>query len=243
MAQQVRKHRKWLWVMEIVLVLVTGIVYVSNVSHASPEATALAAKAEVLDHDTLAFGSPEAKTGILFYPGARVEYTAYAPLMDALSQQGYLCLLVKMPLNLAILNIGAANGLKDRYPAVEHWYMAGHSLGGAMAAVYAADHAGDFEGLILLASYSTVDLKEKGVRVLSVYGSLDTVLSANRLNQYRANLPTDAQTTVIQGGNHAYFGDYGTQAGDGTATIPRAQQVTQTVDAISAFVGASEAAR
>ena len=239
MTQKVHKHRRWLYIIELALVLLlaAGIFYVSDISHASPEAQALAAKATALDRGTLAFGSPDAQTGILFYPGGRIESTAYAPLMDALSQQGYLCLLVKMPLNLAILNIGAANGLQALYPNVRRWYIAGHSLGGAMAAVYAADHAKDLEGLILLAAYSTVDLKAKNLRVLTVYGSQDTVLGAGRVEQYRGNLPSDAVTTVIQGGNHAYFGDYGPQKGDGEATVIRAQQVAQTVAAIRAFIG------
>lgn len=240
MTQKVRKHRKWLWVVELVLVmlLVTAILYVSDYSHATPEAAAIAATATVLDEGTLAFGSPDAPNGIIFYPGGKVEYTAYAPLLQALSQKGFLCLLVRMPFNLAVLDTGAANGLQARYPSVGRWYMAGHSLGGSMAAVYANDHPKDFDGLILLAAYSTVNLADKGLRTLSVYGSKDTVLNAERLAQYGPNLPADAQTVVIEGGCHAYFGDYGAQKGDGVPTITREQQVEQTVEAIVAFAGA-----
>jgi len=236
---KVRKHRTWLWVVELVLVmlLATAILYVSDYSHATPEATAVAATATTLDNGTLAFGNPDAANGIIFYPGGKVEYTAYAPLMQALSQKGFLCLLVKMPFNLAVLDTGAANGLPALYPNISHWYMAGHSLGGSMAALYISDHHDLFDGLILLAAYSTADLRQKNLKVLTMYGSQDTVLSADRLTQYRDNLPTDAQTVVIEGGCHAYFGDYGVQKGDGVPTITREQQVEKTVEAIVAFAG------
>lgn len=234
---KVRKHRTWLWVLELVLVmlLATTLLYVNDYSHATPEATAIAAAATTLDKGTLAFGSVDAQNGIIFYPGGKVEYTAYAPLMQALAEKGILCLLVKMPFNLAVLDTGAANGLQARYPNVAHWYMAGHSLGGSMAAVYLNDHPDQFDGLILLAAYSTADLRQKNLRALTVYGSQDTVLNAERLAQYRDNLPADAQTVVIEGGCHAYFGDYGVQKGDGTPTITREQQVEQTVETITAF--------
>ena len=235
-----RKRRPWLWGIELTLValLVTALLYVNDYAHASPEAAAIAAKATVLERETLAFGPTNANTGLIFYPGGKVEYTAYAPLMQALAEKGILCLLVKMPFNLAVLDTGAANGLQALYPNVAHWYMAGHSLGGSMAAVYLNDHPDQFDGLILLAAYSTADLRQKNLRALTVYGSQDTVLNAERLAQYRDNLPADAQTVVIEGGCHAYFGDYGVQKGDGTPTITREQQVEQTVEAIVGFAGA-----
>lgn len=234
-----RKRRPWLWGIELTLValLVTALLYVNDYAHASPEAAAIAAKATVLERETLAFGPTNANTGLIFYPGGKVEYTAYAPLMQALADRGILCLLVKMPFNLAVLDTGAADGLQALYPNVAHWYMAGHSLGGSMAAVYTKDHPGTMDGLILLAAYSTADLTASGVKVLTVYGSEDTVLNADRLAQYAINLPKNAQTMRIPGGCHAYFGDYGAQKGDGTPTITRAQQTEQTVSAMTAFMG------
>ena len=234
-----RKRRPWLWGIELTLValLVTALLYVNDYAHASPEAVAIAAQATVLERDTLAFGPADANTGLIFYPGGKVEYTAYAPLMQALADRGILCLLVKMPFNLAVLDTGAAEGLQALYPNVAHWYMAGHSLGGSMAAVYAKDHPGTLDGLVLLAAYSTADLTASGLKVLTLYGSEDTVLNAERLAQYAANLPKDAQTVLIPGGCHAYFGDYGAQKGDGTPTITRAQQMEQTVNAVTAFMG------
>lgn len=50
--------------------------------------------------------------------------------------EGLLCVLPKMPFNLAILDSDATEGIAEQYPYIENWYIGGHSLGGAMAATY-----------------------------------------------------------------------------------------------------------
>lgn len=45
----------------------------------------------------IAYGDPQSETGLIFYPGAKVEETAYAPVMDGLAQQGIFCVTVKLP--------------------------------------------------------------------------------------------------------------------------------------------------
>ena len=170
--------------------------------------------------------------GLIFYPGGKVEHTAYTPLMEALASEGILCVLVEMPFRLAVLDVNAADGIPEAFPEVEHWYLGGHSLGGSMAASYLASHTEDFDGLILLGSYSTADLSGSGLSVLSVYGSEDGVLNREKYAEYKPNLPEGFTETVIAGGNHAYFGAYGEQEGDGTATITPAEQLEQTVEAI-----------
>ena len=160
------------------------------------------------------FAPERVEAGLSFYPGGKVEYTAYAPLMRALAEEGVLCIVPEMPLNLAVLDMDAAADIpRDR--EVEKWYIGGHSLGGAMAASYAAKHPGEFEGLVLLAAYSTEDLTETDLSVLSLYGSADGVLDMEKYEQYRENLPEDTVEAVLDGGCHACFGSYGPQAGDG----------------------------
>jgi hypothetical protein len=44
------------------------------------------------------------------------------------------------------------------------------------------------------------------------------------------------QYVIIEGGNHAQFGDYGPQPGDNQATISRADQQAQTVEAVVKFL-------
>ena len=100
------------------------------------------------DGDVIWFVPEDPTAGLIFYPGGKVEYTAYAPLLRACAENGILCALVRMPGNLAVLDANAADGLQQEYPEVTTWYIAGHSLGGAMAAGYAAAHYEDFDGLI-----------------------------------------------------------------------------------------------
>ena len=120
---------------------------------------------------------------------------------------------------------------RERYG---HFYIGGHSLGGAMAANYAAKHPDKIEGLVLLAAYSSKPLPED-LSVLSVYGSEDGVLNRNKYEENKANLPADYQEIEIAGGNHAQFGNYGKQRGDGTASISAQEQQKATVDAILSF--------
>ena len=97
---------------------------------------------------TIVFKSDDAAKGFIFYPGGKVEYTAYLPLMQALSEKGVMCVLVEMPFNLAVLDIHAADSIQKEYPEIEDWYIGGHSLGGSMAASYAASHTDDLAGRI-----------------------------------------------------------------------------------------------
>ena len=175
--------------------------------------------------------------GLIFYPGGKVENTAYAPLMRACAENGILCALVRMHGNLAVLDANAADGLQQEHPEITTWYIAGHSLGGAMASNYAAARSEDFDGLILLAAYSTKDLTGTTLRVLSVYGSEDGVMNRESYEKNRANLPADTTEVVLDGGCHSQFGSYGPQDGDGIPTISGAEQVRQTAEAIAAFVG------
>ena len=165
-----------------------------------------------------------------------MEHTAYAPLMKALAERGILCVLVEMPFRLAVLDMGAADGIPAQFPQVERWYMGGHSLGGSMAASYLSDNAAAFEGLILLGAYSTADLSGTALSVLSVYGSEDRVLNREKYAECRQNLPAGYTEHVIEGGNHAGFGYYGPQSGDGAATLNNEEQITATADLVAALV-------
>ncbi len=235
-----KKHWKLITLLTVLILLVGGSVigvgiYANDFYRA--DGTALNAMdtdrviAVAETTDGMVFLPEEAKAGFIFYPGGKVEYTAYAPLMNALAERGILCVLVDMPLNLAVLDMNAADGIAAKFPDVERWAIGGHSLGGAMAANYAAKHGDEIDALVLLAAYSTAALPET-LDVISVYGSQDGVLDMEKYAQYRENLPVTAIETVLEGGNHAQFGSYGPQAGDGIATLPTYEQVRLTVEAI-----------
>ena len=156
--------------------------------------------------------------------------------MQACAEKGILCIIVEMPFHLAVFDINAANGIQEEYPQIEHWYMGGHSLGGSMAASYLAKHPDEYEGLILLGSYSTADLSDNELEVLSIYGSEDQVLNREKYNDNIGNLPKEFTEIVIEGGCHAYFGMYGAQDGDGTPSISNSQQILQTAAYIAQMI-------
>jgi hypothetical protein len=166
-------------------------------------------------------------TGLIFYPGGRVAAGAYAAAAHAIAAEGYLVVIVPMPLRLAVFGSGAAADVMAAYPQVRHWAVGGHSLGGAMAADFADKHATTVEGLVLWAAYppSSDDLSGEALKVVSVYGTRDGLAGPEKIAPYRALLPVDTTYVAIEGGNHAGFGRYGPQAGDNAATItPEAQQ-------------------
>ncbi len=189
-----------------------------------------------LDDETIVYIPEGAETGLIFYPGGKVEYTAYIPLMEACASRGIACVLTEMPCNLAVLDINAADGIREMYPEITEWYIGGHSLGGSMAATYFSDNTDDFRGLILLGAYSTTDISDVGAKVLSVYGSEDKVLNKEKYNEYKPNLPENYTEIVIDGGCHAYFGMYGEQEGDGVASVSNQEQIEKTADAIYEFI-------
>ena len=184
----------------------------------------------------IVFEPDGATTGLIFYPGGKVEHTAYIPLMQACAENGILCVIVEMPFNLAVFDINAADGIQKEYPQIENWYIGGHSLGGTMAASYLEKHTDEYEGLILLGSYSTADLSDAELEVLSIYGSEDQVLNREKYNDNIGNLPKDFKEIVIEGGCHAYFGMYGAQDGDGTPSISDSEQILQTAEYIAQMI-------
>ncbi len=166
----------------------------------------------------------DTEKGIIFYPGGKVEETAYAPMLLELAENGYDVYLVKMPAKLAIFGMNAAEDIIEDEEHVIEWTMMGHSLGGAMAASFSASHDAEVDALVLLAAYSTEDLTDKEIDVYSFYGSEDRVLNMEKYEEYSDNLPENTVEAVIDGGNHAYYAHYGEQEGDGTAMITREEQ-------------------
>lgn len=181
-------------------------------------------------------GDEISDTGIIFYPGAKVEYTAYAPLMKVCADEGYFTACIKMPFNFAFFNMDGADRVVAKHPEIKRWYIAGHSLGGAMAGSYLGYNAEKYEGLILLAAFTTADISDSGLKVLSIYGSQDKVLNVESYERNCRNLPDNYEEVVIEGGCHGYFGDYGNQKGDGKPYISREEQINITGEEIRRFI-------
>ena len=229
----------------IVAFAVAFAVYVSDYYHA--DETALAAVADedgaadrvtvqTLVGGEIAFVPEHSIAGLIFYPGGKVQPEAYAPLLTMCAREGILCVLVKPPFNLAIFDTDAADGIAEQFPEIDTWLIGGHSLGGVSASMYLADHTEDFSGIVFLAAYPSDDLSGTSLVALSIFGSNDGVLDREKYEEAEGKMPQSLQELLIDGGNHANFGNYGEQAKDGEADISREDQQSQAVDAIAELV-------
>lgn len=176
--------------------------------------------------------------GFVFYPGGKVEHEAYAVLARKLAENDIVACIVEMPFRLAVLNANGVKAVFPEYQNVKKWYLGGHSLGGAMAAEYIRKNPDDhgIKGLILLAAYGTKDISASKLPTLSIYGSQDQVLNMKNYHAGKAFLPEGYREVVIEGGNHAQFGNYGIQKGDGLPAISKDKQMDLTVNAILEFI-------
>jgi hypothetical protein len=178
----------------------------------------------------------EPTTGFIFYPGGRVDYRSYAVPLRAIAEQGYLVVLVPVRLNLAFFDINAGASILSAHPEIQNWVTGGHSLGGVASALFAKDHLDEIDGIIFWASYPADNsLATSNLKMLSIYGTNDMAGMA-KFDETKPLLTADAQYVVIDGGNHAQFGNYGPQPGDNAATISREDQQAQIVNASSAFL-------
>ncbi|WP_294702365.1 alpha/beta fold hydrolase [uncultured Flavonifractor sp.] len=235
----ISRRRKWLvagGILLLILAILMGafLWYVSDYYRAENVALEVMAQGSgITVQDNLTILSPTypTDTAIIFYPGAKVEAEAYLPLLDQIRQTGVTCILVHMPFNMAIFDADAAEEVISRFPEIQHWYVAGHSMGGAMASKFASDHPDQVDGLILMGAYIYGDYPDE--KTLTIYGSLNQ--SVEDHIDYTENI------VEIEGGNHAQFGNYGPQKGDPPAEISAEEQQAQTVTAIEAFLSRTDA--
>lgn len=231
--------RRFWWVVPVVLVLVGAgfVIWASSAAQPMPEALAALQSTDsvtVEADDWLVFApvGDAPQTGFVFYPGGRVDARAYAPYAQAIASEGYLVVIVPMPLNLAVLDPGAAGDVLAEYPEIETWAIGGHSLGGAMAANYVYANEGQIKGLALWASFpaGNNDLSAQvDLEVVSVFGTLDGLATVEEVEASLSLLPSTTVLVEVDGGNHAQFGWYGSQSGDNVATLSHEAQQEQTV--------------
>lgn len=217
----------------LALIVFLGIAfyaYVNDYRYADETATALLNSESIQQEGNLTILTPDADSstgmGFIFYPGGKVEETAYLPLLERLREGGVTVVLVKVPLRLAVFDIKAADKVYDAVPGITRWFIGGHSLGGAMASSYVAGNEDKLSGLILLGAYPVND---SPISTLCIYGSEDIMLDKTKLEGV-------ANVLRIEGGNHAQFGNYGLQEGDGTATMSREEQQSIAAEAMLAFI-------
>lgn len=178
-----------------------------------------------------------ATTGLILYPGGRVDYRSYAPLAYALAEKGWGVAIAKMPLNLAFFAQDSAGKIINDHPEISRWVIGGHSLGGSMASQYAAQNPAVISGAVFLASYPIGDeLISSGLPVISIYASNDGLIPPEEWQKYRPRFPINTQWVEIVGGNHAGFGWYGPQQGDKPAEISLQEQTNRLIDVLDEFL-------
>ena len=182
--------------------------------------------------------------GLIFYPGGLVEPGAYAPVLHKIAQEGILVVITPMPLNLAIFNTGAADAVIESYPEISTWILAGHSLGGAAAGIYANGSPEKIAGLILWDSYppDSADLSDTDLAALSIYGTTDGFPNTDNFDEQRALLPDGTEFSSIEGASHAQFGDYGPQKGDVVPSLSLQEQHRIVAEIMLEFIARIEGA-
>jgi hypothetical protein len=229
----------------VAVVALSGfVVWASSTNPLMPQAVAALNDTDLVDVIEGRYISFEPRgqaptVGYIFYPGGRVDYRAYAPYAQAIAAEGYLVVIVPAPLNLAFFNINAAAAVIADYPHIETWAVAGHSLGGVAASLFAEQNPSVVDALVLQASYPAGDTLRRSradLPVLSLYATQDNLARPEQVLASSRDLPQNTRFVAIEGGNHAQFGYYGPQAGDGVALISHEQQQTLVVEATVRFL-------
>jgi len=179
-----------------------------------------------------------ARALLVLYPGGFVRPQAYEWLGRALASRGVHTVIPEFPADLAVVDAGRAAALIAHYADGRPVVLGGHSLGGAMAAGYAADHPGAVAGLVLLASYPAQDTSLTGASfpALSLLAEHDGVADPDAVRGGLDRLPPGSRLVVVRGAVHSFFGRYGPQAGDGLPTVSRAEAEAGVVEAVGAYL-------
>lgn len=229
----------------LALVIVAGIALVAwtQIGVMGPEAGPL----ERVEHDerigvsqtSAAYamrpaGERGTAVGLVFYPGAKVDPRSYTARLAGLVTQQHMTVVIAKPwLGMALFDRRGLDAFTSAAPEVRAWIVGGHSLGG----VRACQTAEDAQALLLFGSYCANDLSGSSLPVTSLAGSDDGLSTPQKIAEHRPNLPAGAVMTQIEGANHASFGDYGPQRGDGEATIADAAMDAAVLQAAAELAG------
>lgn len=222
----------------IIALLIFSVYYVNDYYHAESSVASYLNGNENVTVEKTSNGyyldGPGTDNALIFYPGAKVEYTSYIPLLMNISNSGVDCFIVEMPFNIAFFGKDNADNIIDNSSYnYSNWYLSGHSLGGSVSSMYTVDNKDKVDGLILLAAYPTDNIS---TRTLLIYGSMDNILNKKNYEDSKTYLHGNYSEVIIDGANHAQFAFYGKQDGDNNASITRDEQINKTTDTIIEFI-------
>ena len=151
----------------------------------------------------------EPTAGLIIYPGAHSAVRGYVKVMTRIAEAGYLVVATKMPLGYAFLAPNRADAVMDAYPNIQHWFLAGHSLGGAMAGRYAAKYGENLAGLSFWDAYppEANSLADSDVPTMLLYRATLNGEPEEKFTEKRHLFPPSTDWIPIRGGNHGQFGD------------------------------------
>lgn len=181
---------------------------------------------------------PTSGDGLVFIPGAKVDPYAYMyKLSGIVEESGVTVVITKPTLNLAFFDTRPLSAFTDDAPGITNWFVGGHSLGGVRACQLA--DSPEVAGLVLFGSYCANDLSDTDLQVLSISGNRDGLSTPAAIEAAKQELPSDATFVVIDGADHASFGDYGAQPGDNPATITSEDARVEITQALAGLFDAS----
>jgi pimeloyl-ACP methyl ester carboxylesterase len=247
-----RIGRSLLVVLSIGWLAIVGWLMPAGATDTALQALASDSSVTVVDTPTQVALIPSADvaaTGFLFQPGAKVDARAYVSALRPVALAGHVVVIAKQPLGIAFLATNALDSARSEFPDVTKWVVGGHSLGGTVAALQAAGarvqssdsgspSVAPIVGLVLFASYPAADMSDSNMPVLSLSGEKDGLSTPDAIVASRPNLPSATTFIEIPGANHASFGDYGIQFGDGVATASLANAHAAITKATLDFVNA-----
>ena len=240
-----KSNKKIILIIVLAVVLIVGAYftyYVSDYYHADSRALAALQSTDnytVVDNSDFITFTPThnlSSTGVIFYPGAKVQAESYSVMASQLATYGYTTIIVKMPFNLVVFDVNKADQVIVHHKEISTWVIAGHSLGGVFASDYALNHQDKIKGVIYLGAYPNQNASNASFKALSIRGSLDNLTTSQDITENLNKFPANTTFVTIPGGNHYNFGDYGIQAGDNNSTISIEEQQDITAGYIIKFL-------
>ena len=208
---------------------------------AAPEAEAALASDQqvlVMQADWISFSPADRvpDTALVLYPGAGCDPAGYAPVLREIARAGYLAISVPMPSYWSILAPERLLSIKQAYPNIRHWAVAGHSMGGGAAAMLVQKHPDAVEAMIMWDSYTnaSLDMSALQMPVTSIYATRHHNPERPVIfEQAKPFMPDHTVYVPIEGGDHFQYGNFLAEDIEGfnTATISTAEQQRQIVQA------------
>jgi pimeloyl-ACP methyl ester carboxylesterase len=146
--------------------------------------------------------------GLIFYPGGECDERGYAEPLREIAAAGYLVVLVPMPMQLAVFAPDSATEVIAEFPEIQSWAIAGHSLGGSMAARYAHHHPDNIDGLLLWDAYAPDDMTGSNAKIMMVHRSdASGAVPADYVTKLPL-LPEQTEFVPLQGAQHLNYGRF-----------------------------------